>query len=101
MTDIVTLAMRLKTRIPDVTNIGDDELQEIVAGAREYVLTYTNRKKPDATLDECALRLSVISINRRGIEGEASHGEGNISRSMDMLPSDIRAVLNMKRVLKV
>jgi hypothetical protein len=101
MADIVTLAERLKMRIPDMQNTNAKALQEIVTGAREYVLSYTNRKKTDAALDECILRLSVIAINRQGIEGEASHAEGSISRSVDMLPSDIKAILNMRRVLKV
>jgi hypothetical protein len=62
---------------------------------------YTGREA-DAALTLIAERIAVIKLLRTGTEGLASQGFSGVSEGyLDGYPSDILAVLNRKRKIKV
>ena len=62
---------------------------------------YCNREA-DTTLELVAERIAVIKLNRINTEGLAAQGFSGVSESfIDGYPSDIQAILNRKRKLKV
>lgn len=62
---------------------------------------YCNREA-DTTLELMAARIAVIKLNRLNTEGLASQGFSGVSENyIDGYPSDIVAVLNRKRKIKV
>ena len=62
---------------------------------------YTKREA-DATLELMAAQIAVIKLNRSNTEGLASQSLSGVSESyIDGYPSEIVAVLNRKRKIKV
>ena len=60
------------------------------------------KRDADATLELIAEQIAVIKLNRSGTEGLANQSYSGISESyIDGYPSDIVAVLNRKRKMKV
>ena len=65
------------------------------------VEVYCNREA-DAALELAAEQIAVIKLNRAGTEGLASQSFSGISESfVDGYPSDVLAILNRKRKIKV
>jgi|GEM_PF-1700975 len=90
-------------RLKAVANIQDDSqdalLAELLAQAEVYILTYCNRTEMLESMRAGQVRLALLYFNRMGIEGESSHSEGGVSRSIDMLPADLREWLDAHRLL--
>ena len=62
---------------------------------------YCNREA-DSALELIAEKIAVIKLNRIGTEGLASQSFGGVSESFtDGYPTEIMAVLNRKRKIKV
>ena len=60
------------------------------------------RRDADATLELVAEKIAVINLNRTGTEGLASQSFSGVSENfVDGYPSDIVAILNSKRKIKV
>lgn len=89
---------RAKARLPTVN---DPLLLTLLEDAQDAILAYTGQKTLPCGLVGAQAQLAVVYYNRLGIEGENSHGEGGVSRSLDMLPRDIEAQLKPYRVAKV
>lgn len=92
---------RLKRRLNLTENEQDELLGDLLEDATDFVLGYTGRKTLPAGLQGVAVELAAIDYNRLGLEGAASHAEGGVSDTIDLLPSRMRAQLGMYRVGKV
>jgi len=86
---------KLKRRIPDAAN--DALLCDLLAEAGAFLRSYTGRDEVPADLTDAQVRIAAILYNRMGMEGESRHGEGEISRTADALPGDLRRWLNAWR----
>lgn len=94
----MTADSRLKARLPDI----DKPLRDaLLQDARDLILSYTGQPEIPAPLIGAQVQLAIISYNRMGIEGESGHSEGGVSRTMELLPEDIRQQLNRYRLAKV
>ena len=66
-------------------------LELLLKEAEDTVLDIVGRDKLPERLESAVVSLAAIAYNRRGTEGESSHGEGGVSVSMiDGLPADIK-----------
>lgn len=82
-------------------NFTDAQISLALKMAMAEVEDYCNREL-DATLELLAQKIAIIKLNRIGSEGLASQGFSGVSEAyIDGYPSDILAVLNRKRKIKV
>ena len=77
---------RLKRRLPDAKD--DALLTDLLEEARAFILAYTGRDEVPETLGDAQVRIAAILFNRMGMEGEASHGEGGVTRTNGCVISD-------------
>ncbi len=89
---------KLKRRIPDAAN--DALLNDLLDGAAAAIMAYTGRDSVPEALQAVQIELAAIAYNRIGMEGEASHSEGGVSRSADGLPEPLRRQMNPFRLAK-
>ena len=79
----------------------DPLLTLLLSRAKNYIYTYCNRSDIPAALDDAHLDLTVIYYNRVGVEGQQSHSEGSVSRSMIDVPVNITNQLNRYRLATI
>ena len=84
---------RLMRRLPDAPETAADLLGDLLDDSVAFVLSYTGRTTLPGQLENVCVKLAAIEYNRLGMEGETSHNEGSVSRSVDGLPADVRAAL--------
>ena len=89
---------RVKRRLNLKENEQDAVLGDLLEDATDFVLGYTGRKTLPAGLLGVVVEIAAIDYNRLGLEGAASHTEGGVSDTIDLLPSRMRAQLDMYRV---
>ena len=89
---------RLKLRIPDAQD--DALLEELLDSAEGMILAYTGREELPERLEGAQVEIAAMLYNRMGMEGEASHSEGSVSRSADSLPEYLRRQMNPFRLAK-
>lgn len=89
---------KLKRRLPDAKD--DALLTDLLEEARAFILAYTGRDEVPETLGDAQVRIAAILFNRMGMEGEASHGEGGVTRTAEALPEDLKRWLNRERLAK-
>lgn len=83
------------------TNYSDALIGLCIKQAIAEVESYCNREM-DLELEMIAQRIAIIKLNRLNTEGLASQGFSGVSESyIDGYPTDIMAVLNRKRKIKV
>ncbi|MDR1598396.1 MAG: phage head-tail connector protein [Oscillospiraceae bacterium] len=97
MTPLESMKVRLGIRVPDE----DCLLMLYLEDAREFILGYTNRTVLPAPLVPAWIVVAVRMYNRRGMEGDASHTIGDITRVAEALPADHIRLLNAWRLGKV
>lgn len=92
----------LKVMLGDAaSNFTDAQLGLALKQALIEVEVYCNRKV-DPELELVAQRIAVIKLNRTNTEGLAAQSFSGVSESyIDGYPTDILAVLNRKRKIKV
>ncbi len=90
---------RMKVRIAP-TMAADALLQEMIDSAGETITAYTGREAVPDALKGVQLDLAVLRYNRLGIEGESSHSEGGVSRSIDEIPVSITRQLDSWRLAR-
>lgn len=90
---------RMKVRIAP-TMAEDALLQEMIDSAGEMIKAYTGREVVPNALMGLQLDLAVLRYNRLGIEGESSHSEGGVSRSIDEIPVSITRQLDSWRLAR-
>lgn len=82
-------------------NFTDAQINLCYKIALSEVEEYCNREA-DTALELAAERIAIIKLNRLNTEGLASQGFSGVSESyIDGYPSDIVALLNRKRKIKV
>lgn len=91
----MTALERIRTLIPGVEA---NTAEALMADARDMILAYTRRTIIPDALTGALVRLAVILYNRMGTEGETSHSEGGVSRTMEGLPSEIEKQLRPYRL---
>ena len=89
---------KLKRRIPDAKD--DALLAELIEAAGRAICAYTGRAAVPAALEAAQLEIAAMLFNRMGMEGESSHGEGSVTRTVDSLPEHLRRQLNPWRLAK-
>jgi hypothetical protein len=97
----MALIDRMKLRIVPLPAVATDALlQEMIDSAGETILAYTGRSTLPDALVGAQLDLAVIRFNQLGVEGESSHSEGGVSRSISDIPDNIRRILNPWRLAR-
>lgn len=91
----MTALERIRTLIPGVEA---NTAEALMADARDMILAYTRRPSVPDALTGALVRLAVILYNRMGTEGETSHSEGGVSRTMEGMPSEIEKQLRPYRL---
>lgn len=89
---------KLKRRLPEAEN--EALLKDLLEDAGGMICAYTRRTAVPEPLEAAQLELAVILFNRMGMEGENSHNEGSVHRSVDSLPEHLRRQLNPWRLAK-
>ncbi len=89
---------RIKARIKDANEM---DLITCLDSARAHLLECTYREEMIPGMESLQVDLAVVLYNRMGIEGEQSHSEGGVSRSMgaDDIPQSIRDGIARFRLL--
>lgn len=83
------------------TNYTDAQIGLAYKMALAEVEAYCKREA-DSVLELVAEKIAVIKLNRQGTEGLASQGFSGVSESyLDGYPSEVVAILNSKRKIKV
>lgn len=90
---------QLRRRIPE-ENVSSGLLMDLLEDAEAWICAYTRRQNMPDELSGIAVRLAAINYNRLGLEGESSHSEGAVSRSIDAVPADIRGALAPYRLAR-
>lgn len=82
-------------------NFSEAQIGLALKMAMAEVQGYCNREI-DAELEVCVERIAIIKLNRMNTEGLASQSYSGVSESyINGYPTDILAVLNRKRRIKV
>lgn len=82
-------------------NFTDAQIELCLKHAKAEVKSYCNRDL-DEELEICAQKITIIKLNRLNSEGLASQSYSGVSENyIDGYPTDILAVLNRKRKIKV
>ena len=92
----------IKTRLGDVaSNFTDKQIELALKDSMIEIKGYCKREL-DEELENIASRVAVIKLNRMNTEGLASQSYSGANESyIDGYPSDIKAVLDRKRKIKV
>ena len=89
---------KLMRRLPDAKD--EELLEELLDEAAAFICAYTRRSAVPEGLQEAQVRVACLLFNRMGMEGETSHNEGGVDRSVEALPEDLRRWLNAWRIVK-
>ena len=92
---------KLKRRLNVTDTDRDALLGDLLEDAEAFVLGYTGRKSMPDELKGVVVELAAASYNLLGLEGAASHAEGGVSATVDLLPKQMKAQLDMYRIAKV
>lgn len=83
------------------SNYTDAQIALALKIAIAEVEDYCNRDADDV-LNLAAMQIAVVKLNRQGTEGLGSQSYSGVSESyLDGYPSEIMAILNRKRKIKV
>ena len=94
----MTAYERLEARLPGVKT---ELLEALYEDAEGMILAYTGRQSVPAALETAVVQLAIVLYNREGIEGETSHSEGGVSRTMESLPENIRRQIGPYRLARI
>lgn len=94
----MTALERIKALLPEVPQ---EQLEALMLDAGEMIKAYTRRASVPDVLTGAQVRLAMILYNRMGTEGETSHSEGGVSRTMEGMPSEIEKQLRPYRLAVV
>ena len=89
---------KLFRRIPDAED--EELLGDLLEDAGRMIMAYTGRGEVPVALEGAQVALAAVLYNRMGMEGEVSHSEGGVSRSVELLPEDLKRQLNPFRLAK-
>ena len=92
---------KLKIQLSIKDGEQDGLLQLLLEDVKSDLLTWTNRIYLPTSLESIQRQIAVMHYNKQGIEGQASHSEGGISRSFEDLPQSVQNAINQKRLAKL
>ena len=91
---------KLRRRLPDAGASENALLTDLLEDAGKFICAYTMRDEVPEALAGVQVELAAIFYNRMGMEGETSHNEGGVSRTVQALPEDIAARLKPWRLAR-
>ena len=91
---------KLKRRLNVTDTDRDALLDDLLEDAEAFVLGYTGRKSLPDELKGVVVETAAASYNLLGL-GASSHAEGGVSATVDLLPKQMKAQLDMYRIAKV
>ena len=94
------LLEQLRLRLPDAADATDALLSSLLDDASSLIRALTLREEVPEGLQNALLRAAVIFYNRRGMEGEKEHAEGDIRRAATDLPEALRREIFSYRLAK-
>lgn len=94
----MTAKERLAARLDGAA---DAVLEAVLEDAQGMILAYTGRTALPMALETAQVQLAAVLYNRLGTEGESSHSEGGVSRTMEALPDDIRRQIAPYRLARM
>ena len=94
----MTAYERLKAKLPKLTK---EQLEALYLDAKGMVLAYTGRQTLPRALETAVVQLGIVLYNREGTEGETSHSEGGVSRTMEGMPAEIERQLRPYRIARI
>ena len=94
----MTAKERLAARLDGAA---DAVLEAVLEDAQGMILAYTGRTALPMALETAQVQLAAVLYNRLGTEGESSHSEGGVSRTMEALPDEIRRQIAPYRLARV
>lgn len=68
----------------------DSLLLSLLEDAKALICALTWRTEVPRELENAQVRLALVFFNRMGMEGETDHAEGDVRRSVEGLPADLR-----------
>ena len=89
---------KLMRRIPGAKN--EELLEDLISDAGSMICAYTMRASVPAQLEGVQVEIAALLYNRMGMEGENSHDEGSVHRSVDSLPEYVRRQINPWRLAR-
>ena len=100
MNDDTSLLALLRRHLPDASET-DAELLAILDDAASLICALTWRLCVPEPLRNAQVRLAVVMYNRRGMEGESEHTEGDVRRGVSGLPAELRTEIYAYRMARV
>ena len=94
----MTVRERLKAKLPELK---EEKLEALYLEAEGMVLACAGRQNLPRALETAVLQLAVVLYNREGTEGETSHSEGGVSRTMEGIPAEIERQIRPYRLARV
>ena len=94
----MTAHERLRAKLP---NMKEEKLEALYLDAEGMVLAYTGRQTLPRALETAVVQMGIVLYNREGTEGETSHSEGGVSRTMDGIPTEIERQLRPYRIARI
>ena len=92
---------KLKRRLNITDTSKDPLLMDLIEDAALFVRNYTGRANVPDELGSVICEMAAGRYNLLGLEGSASHSEGGVSDSIQLLSTQSAAQLNRWRVAKV
>ncbi|MBQ8904293.1 MAG: hypothetical protein IJY73_08435 [Oscillospiraceae bacterium] len=87
---IYTAEELFKLRLPEGTDLSDDEAGALILRAGNTILDITGRKEVPEGLIDVQAELALIYYNRKGTEGEKRRSEGELTAVyVSGIPEDI------------
>ena len=96
--DVKNMLEKLRRRLPDADETEEALLTDLLEDAERFICAFTRRVNVPEALRGAQVELAAVFYNRMGMEGEASHNEGGVSRTAQALPEDIAAQLRPWRL---
>ena len=94
------MLLDLRCRLPDAAGAPDALLLALLRDADAVIRALTWRQETPPALHSAQVRLAVIFYNRRGMEGEKEHTEGDVRRAAQDLPDALRREIFSYRVAR-
>ena len=81
-------------------NADSEALEACLELARDMFMDHCRRDDVPEELRDAQVHIAAVLYNRMGMEGEKSHNEGGVNRTVQALPDDIAARLKPWRLAR-
>lgn len=90
------LLPRVRVRLGRV-KVSDELIEELLTECMDKAKAFTWRTELPDGMASLIIKWAVVEYNSIGIEGQTSHSDGGISRSIQNMPDDIAGELKLWR----